>query len=248
MHRAQDSAGDCMRIITSILSLAVLMWVEAATAQKTYSLSVSRHRAVPALSEGEVKRILADASKMLQKNSRHNHDDDIACNVTFTLKGPVRTFASLDTPEVVDKDHIDAVHRVDSNVAGVDFRVKAVKEINFCRPGVDGPFQGCSFSPPDFRSIIVVHPKSHKDPQGRILSKYPDYLLWAHEFGHLTGLGHRDDEQLALMTRCPLNTQFFNVSNARVQVNSHECRRLLAGPGVRPPDPLDGTTVCRSPQ
>jgi hypothetical protein len=45
------------------------MWVEAASAQKTYSLSVSRHRPVPALSEGEVKGILADASKLLQKKS-----------------------------------------------------------------------------------------------------------------------------------------------------------------------------------
>ena len=33
-----------MRTITGILFLAVLMWVETASAQKVYSLSVSRHR------------------------------------------------------------------------------------------------------------------------------------------------------------------------------------------------------------
>ena len=237
-----------MRTSAGLLSLALLMWVEAASAQQTYSLSVSRHRAVPALSDGDVRRILADASRMLQKNPRHDGDDDVACNVTLTLKGSVGTFASPNTP-VVDRDNIDAVHRVDANVAGVDFHVKVVKEINFCRPDLPAePFVGCSFSPPDFRSMIVVHPKLHKDAQGRPLSRYPDHLLWAHEFGHLTGLGHRDDDQLALMTRCPLNTQFLNISDARVRVNSDECRRLLAGPGVRPPDPIPGTPACRSPR
>ena len=237
-----------MRTSAGLLSLALLMSVEAASAQQTYSLSVSRHRAVPALSDGEVRRILADASRMLQKNPRHDGDDDVACNVTLTLKGSVGTFASPNTP-VVDRDNIDAVHRVDANVAGVDFHVKVVKEINFCRPDLPAePFVGCSFSPPDFRSMIVVHPKLHKDAQGRPLSRYPDHLLWAHEFGHLTGSGHRDDDQLALMTRCPLNTQFLNISDARVRVNSDECRRLLAGPGVRPPDPIPGTPACRSPR
>lgn len=237
-----------MRTSAGLLSLALLMWVEAASAQQTYSLSVSRHRAVPALSDGDVRRILADASRMLQKNPRHDGDDDVACNVTLTLKGSVGTFASPNTP-VVDRDNIDAVHRVDANVAGVDFHVKVVKEINFCRPDLPaGGFVGCSFSPPDFRSMIVVHPKLHKDAQGRPLSRYPDHLLWAHEFGHLTGSGHRDDDQLALMTRCPLNTQFLNISDARVRVNSDECRRLLAGPGVRPPDPIPGTPACRSPR
>jgi hypothetical protein len=237
-----------MRTSAGLLSLALLMWGEAASAQQTYSLSVSRHRAVPALSDGDVRRILADASRMLQKNPRHDGDDDVACNVTLTLKGSVGTFASPNTP-VVDRDNIDAVHRVDANVAGVDFHVKVVKEINFCRPDLPAePFVGCSFSPPDFRSMIVVHPKLHKDAQGRPLSRYPDHLLWAHEFGHLTGSGHRDDDQLALMTRCPLNTQFLNISDARVRVNSEECRRLLAGPGVRPPDPIPGTPACRSPR
>jgi hypothetical protein len=215
------------------------MWVEAASAQKTHSLSVSRHRAVPALSEGEVNGILDGASKMLQKNSRHNDDKDVACNVTFTLKGPIRTFGSADTPEVVDKDHIAAVHRVDSDVAG-DFHVKVVKEIQFCRPDLPAglQFEGCSFSPPDFRSMIVVHPKLHKDSDGQIRPNFPDHLLWPHEFGHLTGLGHRR-EDFVLMTPCSL-TQFSNVPDTRVRVNRAECRCLLKGPAgcQLPPRPV----------
>jgi len=208
------------------------MWVEAAGAQQTYSVSVTLHRAVPALSEEDVKQILADASKMLQKNSGS------ACDVTFRLKGPVGTFASPDTP-IVDRHNIEAVHRVDSNVAGVDFRVKIVKEINFCRPDLpnpDGAFDGCSYFPPESRSIIVVHPKFHKNPRdlhGPPLSNYPDHLLWAHEFGHLTGLPHRRNE-FALMTPCSLS----DLSNTRVRVNRAECRRLLSGPGAPPPKPI----------
>jgi hypothetical protein len=205
-----------MRIIAGILFLAVLTWVEPASAQKVYSLSVSRHRAVPALTAGEVNVILAAASKMLQKNSTHNTDDDITCNVAFTLKRTIGVFGSPDTPDVVDAAHIDAVHRVDANVTGVDFHVKVVREIDFCRPGLIGPFEGCSYSPPDFRSMIVVHPRLH------IRHNYPDYLLWPHEFGHLTGLGHREDPN-ALMTPCPL------IKND-VQVNGRECQCLLGGP------------------
>jgi hypothetical protein len=235
-----------MRIVASILSLAVLMWVEAASAQSTYLVSVSRHRDVPDLSESQVKAILARASRMLRKDSTHN-DDDVSCDVTFTLKGQVGTFESPNTP-VVDEDNIRAFHHVDSNVAGVDFHVKIVKEIKFCRPGLPaGSSAGCSFSPPDSRSMILVHPKLHKDVHGRVLSNYPDHLLWAHEFGHLTGLGHRDDDELALMTRCPLNTQFSNISDARVRVNARECPQLLAGPGAQPADPLPGNPACRRP-
>jgi hypothetical protein len=231
-----------MRTIAAILAVAVLMWVEAAGAQTTYRLSVSRHTATPNLTEQEVRRILADASKMLQKSPRQNHDNnDVACDVTFTLHGPIGTFGSRDTPDVVKRANIRAVHRLDSNVAGADFHVKVVNEIKFCRRGVRGSSEGCSFSPPDFRSIIVVHPKSHT------VSDFPDRLLWAHEFGHLTGLGHRDDDPLALMTRCPLNTQFFNISDDRVRVSSQECDRLRAGPGVRPPRPLRGNPVCQQP-
>lgn len=212
-----------MRIITGILLLTVLMWVETASAQnetasaqKVYSLSVSRHRAVPALTAREVNVILAAASKMLQKDSTHHSDDDTACNVTFTLKGPVGTFGSPDTPDVVDEQHIAAVHQVDAKLTGVDFHVKVVREIDFCRPGLRGPFEGCSFSPPDFRSMIVVHPKLHIRPH------YPDNLLWPHEFGHLTGLGHREDPN-ALMTPCALTKN-------DVQVKRSECHCLRGGP------------------
>ncbi len=230
-----------IQIIALILSLAVLIWVETASAQTTHRLSVSRHHAVPPLSEGEVRTILARASKVLRKNSHHTSDDDFACDVTFRLKDPVRAFASPASP-IVDRDNIDAVHRVNSDLAGVDFGVKVVEEIRFCRPDLpnpDGLFDGCAFSPPDFRSIIVVHPELRTNPQhpdGPPLDKYPDHLLWAHEFGHLTGLPHRPD-RFALMTPCSL-TRFRNVPVTRVLVNRAECRHYRSGPGAQPAQAL----------
>jgi hypothetical protein len=217
-----------MKMIMAILFLALPMLADDASAQSTYLVSVSRHASLAKepLSEQDVRNILKGASEMLQKNSKSNGDTDVACNVTFSLKGPIRTFGSAGTStDIVDEQHRDAVHKVDSDVAGVDFHVKVVKEIMFCRPDLHGPFDGCSF-PPDFRSIIVVDPSNHKDQLPKHV-KYPDHLLWAHEFGHLTGLGHRHSSS-ALMTSCSV-AQLLSVT--RVQVDKAECRCLLGGPG-----------------
>jgi matrixin len=221
-----------MQIIMAVLPLALLMWVEIASAQdppKTYSVSVSVHKDLSEpLSDGDVEEILDKASKLLQKNSGH------ACGVAFTLKGPVRIFGSPATPAIVGKRHIKAVHRVGSDVAGADFHVKVVEEIGFCR-GKRGRANGCSF-PPKFRSIIVVHPKLHRNREGELVRNFPDHVLWAHEFGHLTGLGHRKDEH-ALMTNCGVNKD-------SVRVNEDDCRCLLRGPPGRGPCKLPPALWC----
>jgi hypothetical protein len=221
-----------MRIIAGIVSIAVLMWVETASAQKTYSLSVSRHNAVPELSAGEVEAILDRASKTLQKDSNHTGPNDVACNVAFKLNGPIRTFTSPAMP-IVDRNNIGAVHRVDSDVGGVDFHVKLVEKITFCRPDLPPKFrafEGCSYSPPNFRSMILVHPKLQP------VANYPDHLLWPHEFGHLTGLPHRRDPS-ALMTPCAL-------ADTSVQVSREECDHFLSGPGAQATKP---PIVCLDP-
>jgi len=230
-----------MQIIIAVVAL--LMWGHTASAQKEYSLSVSRHQDVPELSQAEVNAILDAASKMLQTNP------GVACNVKFTLRGAIGKFGSpntstADIPAKVDAAHIDAVHRVDSERNDVDFHVKLVEEIKpLCRIESQRGFNGCSW-PHAFRSIIVVHPKLHKDDRGRLLSerfpnkKFPDHLLWAHEFGHLTGLDHHQNPPDARMTdrdRFALMSSrdvfFFALEDSvdDAQVNRRECDCFVAG-------------------
>jgi hypothetical protein len=215
MRGAQESTAleMKMQIIMAILSLVLLIWTEPANAQKTYSASVSLHARVPApaLTDEEVKKILADASKLLQKDPGHadTDDEDVACNVTFTLKGSVGTFSAPPNPVLIEQSEIDVVHDVDAHL-DADFHIKVVDQILRCRDVRNG-YNGCAY-PPKSRSIIVVHPKMIQD--------VPAPVLWAHEFGHLAGLDHRKGDRHALM-RCG------GVSNASVRVNRYECRCLL---------------------
>jgi hypothetical protein len=211
--QASTALEMTMPIIIAILSVALLIWAEPANAQKTYSVSISSHTGVPALTEDDVKQILADAAKMLQKPPGHpDTDEDAACNVAFTLKGPVRTFASPSEPVLFDKSDIDAVQAVDADV-DADFHIKIVEKILFCRD-TPGEFHGCGY-PPQYRSITVIHPQRHA-------ANFPAHVLWAHEFGHLTGLGHRKDTD-ALM-KCG------GVTDTSVRLKRDECRCLLMGP------------------
>ena len=203
-----------MRIIAqtfiAIVCLGPLMWVDPASAQRTYSLTVSRHPDV-AISEAKVDEILAEASKVLQKNPGHvDTRDNVACNVTFRRNGPVRTFASPTAPKIIDSpEERNAVHRENADV-------KVVQKINFCR-GDPGEFAGCAWPPRAGRrliSMIVV-----RNPPAGVRGAG---ILWAHEFGHRTGLRHRN-EHLALMTICDLRTD-------QVQVRRRECDCFLSGP------------------
>lgn len=209
-----------LQTIIAIAYFALLTWVNPASAQQTYLLSVSRHPSVQ-ISDQKVDRILAVASKMLQKSFVHaDRPDEVACNVTFKRVGPVHTFASSDTPAIIKTESdLNAVHR--EKFDGSVVNVKIVKEIGFCR-GQLGEFRGCSW-PHDFRSIIVTADAKFSA------------LVWPHEFGHLTGLWHRDDPR-ALMSPCPLK-------KSNVHVTKNECDCLLLGPGgCNAPEPQPPAT------
>ncbi len=222
-----------MHIIIAVLALALLVWVEPASAQAKHTASVNRHHAVPpathtvsvsvhkdlseSLSAQQVKAILADASQALKTNPGY------ACPVTFKLKGKVRKFGSASRPVEIQNDaQKNAVHRVDFH-RPTDFHIKVVRTINSCIPNVSGGFAGCAWET-KYRSIIVVHPS--------LLPHLPHHIVWAHEYGHLAGLSHlTTPAPNALMSGCTLTP-------ANLQVTRKECRCLRLGPkGCGTPTP-----------
>jgi hypothetical protein len=196
--------------LTAILLLGLLPWVEPASAQtKEYSLTVSVHAAlVPRLTPAEIEQILKDASDLLKIDNN--------CDVEFKL-GSVQTHTG--PADIYDDVTLEAVHSVDADV-------KVVNSITFCT-GRTQTVWGCAWRPHDRRKTVIV--TNFVDPNLR-------GILWAHEFGHTTGLPHRmkhDTELLEpLMTGCEI--QAFTVL-----IDRDECDHFRAGPtGTYPPDPI----------
>jgi hypothetical protein len=208
LSRARGALGGGeMQVIIVIVCLGLLIWLEPARAQqaKTHLLTVGHHKNVE-ISDNDVKKILAEASKALEK-----------CKVVLKLKGSVGTFASTDTPAAVKNAATrDAVHRE-------NFDVKIVEHmLDFCR--VEALQAGCAWDPPpgkerpQYRSIIVANMSDAK-----LAGK-----IWAHEFGHMTGLPHRGDKNALMACR---------VEHA--QISKDECDCFRGGPAAcaREPEP-----------
>jgi hypothetical protein len=203
--------GTLRRI--GILLVGLLFWVEptsaqevrSSNAQKVYSLTVSIHEGLH-LTEQSTEEILDRASNLLQRNG---------CNVTFKFKGPVQTFTAQ---PITDASTLDVVHQVPADI-------KVVPRINFCAAGFKPEgYLGCAWRPEDRPRTVIVTPPA--------LGVGRDPMLWAHEFGHTTGLPHRNDEHnQALMTPCPIEP--FNW-----KIDEVECGHFLAGPAQSyPGDP-----------
>ena len=182
-----------MHKLISILFL-LLMWTQPANSNGvTHPLTVRHHSEVQ-LNEADVEQILKDASKLLKR-----------CNVTVTLRGSIEVFASPTAPAVISNEaDLEAVHSENGEV-------KVVKAIRFCRR--KGHFSGCAWRRYGRPSMIVTHSDETADIRD---------LLWAHEFGHATGLQHRLDDRSALMTPCAL---FYN----NVHITEKECRCFRLG-------------------
>jgi hypothetical protein len=214
------------QIIIAIVCLGLLIWVDPGSAQqiRTYSLTIGRHHKV-ALSADKVDKILAEASKVLKK-----------CNVALKRKGSVGTFASPNAEAIISNaTERDAVHRE-------NFDIKIVQLVRFCR--VEQPGQvGCAWDPPpspakqipQHRSIIVgvLADTTLIGPVSILTDTKLTGMIWAHEFGHRTGLPHRSDKN-ALMA-CKVE---------RARINQRECDCFRRGPGPCLDDPPEPAEQC----
>lgn len=162
------------------------------------------------LSEVEADGILAEMSNVL----RHfDGPDDIECNAAFCRDGAVEEYA-------IDDGVIDSEAEMNA-VAAVPQDIKVARNILFC--GGLGAFNGCRVG----NTFIVRRLSSGISAV--------DGINWAHEYGHVRGLGHRvPDDPNALMTNGTLP-----VSN---RVNPRECTAFRSGfssaaIGVTTPEP-----------
>jgi hypothetical protein len=214
-----------MQTIIGLGCLALLMmWVDPASASELVShpLTVSHHRKIAGLTVDKVRIILDEASKVVGR-----------CGVRFKLRQPLREFAFDDTPEHVrEKEDRDAVHKEGSVV-------KVVSTIRFCRSEELGLF-GCAWDPPPDdekrprrRSMIVVNPDGLPGDSDERLKRAG--VIWAHEFGHVTGLFHRA-QSTALMTACAPDIE-------TRKINRHECKCFRGGKGFCADDQEPSTPV-----
>jgi len=204
-----------------ILLLGLLLLAEPAGAQKVHPLTVGIHDLVSsdwgANPNERAKTILKENSNTLQQHG--------CPGVGFELNGEVTQFTSASAPaDIVDAPTLEKVHLV-------PFDVKVVRSIAFCVGKKVDPNTtiGCAWRPEGRpRTVIVTSLVSTK--QDNLA-----FVLWAHEFGHTTGLLHRfENRNLNLMSPCalaPFNTH----------VGKRECRHFVAGPVQHPPPGLGQT-------
>jgi hypothetical protein len=192
-------------------------------------LTVSVHPAVhPALKQDEIEGILKGMSDILQGKTDASRGNN--CKVEFKFDGftafiPAPPFTSAPA-EIKTADDLEAVHSVPADV-------KVVQHISFCvgEPRPKG-VPGCAWRQDGQRTVIVARdgflPGLGSPRHDRGIGP----VIWAHEFGHTTGLNHRYQEDRVsggsanLMTPCEL--QAFSQ-----QINQDECAHFRAGP--KPP-------------
>lgn len=187
-----------------VLVIAIIC-ADIALAQSATQLVTIRRHSTVALTNDRADQILKDASDALQVDDDGAASDDIACNVTLKRTMDVRPFATTAPSSVSSKADFDAVSAEDSFA-------KIVDSITYCG-GKSGSFAGCTTTPG--RNMVL---KVSGNNRG---------IVWAHEFGHATGLQHRPEPK-ALMTSVPLAPD-------QRYVNRSECDSYVNGPPVAAP-------------
>jgi hypothetical protein len=195
--------------------LGLALWTGPASAQEpvVHPLTVSIHATVlPKLAKlakldhtdikGIIEGILKHASDLLQNNN---------CNVGFELKGPINTFESAPA-DIKTADDLEAVHSVPADV-------KVVRSITFCVGQTNNEgFLGCAWRPEGRQKTVVVSIAGSLPGMGSASH------VWAHEYGHTTGLLHRFQAgNFSLMTPCVIQAY-------SAKINQDECNNFRAGP------------------
>jgi hypothetical protein len=181
-----------------------------------HALQVRRFTTTP-LTDAEATSILGNATTVLQTNDGAG---DVACAVQMSRSGGVTVFADGD-------GSIDSAAEFNALI-GLPGHIKAVNQINWCG-GLIPNVIGCA--PVPGNSLAIVR-----------FTASLEGILWAHEFGHNKGLGHRNDDANAVMNG--------TITSTRRRVTAAECTSFRAQPAVtlvaatvmpqeRPAPPMD---------
>jgi len=166
---------------------------------RTVQVTVQRHSTV-ALSDADADRILADMGTILQSD---DSPADVATPVRFVRNGPVQVLPANVPATIATAADLTALLNAGAGV-------KIVQAIRWCG-GPGGSIIGCA--PVGSPTVNVAAVRFTANQEG---------LIWVHEYGHNTGLGHRTDDPRAVM--------FPSVGVDHNVVNGAESASYLAGP------------------
>jgi hypothetical protein len=166
---------------------------------RTVQVTVWRHSTV-ALTDADADRILNDMGTILQSD---DSPADVATPVRFVRNGRVQVLPAAIPGVIQTEADLTALLNAGSGV-------KIVQAIRWCG-GPGGSIIGCA--PVGSPTVNLAAVRFTANQEG---------LIWVHEYGHNTGLGHRTDDPRAVM--------FPSVGVDHNVVNSAESASYLAGP------------------
>lgn len=109
---------------------------------------------------------------------RSDYSGDVGCCITVSRLGNARTFGSSGD----GLDSIDNSSELNAVLNNSVSRAKVVRQINYCGgPGFN--IIGCAYTPGDGMAVV------------RMSGLGTEAVLWIHEYGHNTGLGHVSDSR-----------------------------------------------------
>ena len=135
------------------------------------ALSYRNHAQVPSpMTDTRLDAVLAESNR---RAGRADYTGDVACCITVSRLGPGGTFGTAgDGLDFID-DSVELTAVLGNGVS----RVKVVRAINYCGgPGTN--IVGCAWTPGHGMAVV------------RLSSVGNEAILWIHEYGHNTGLGH----------------------------------------------------------
>ena len=172
----------------------------------SFSLRVARHIDQP-FSEEHVDSVFAEASSILQ--TVQTDCPDVACPVTFERYGAVDSF-DVGSAVITTEAQLDEVFEHPADIKIVTLMVGVCGSF---RPGDLAQVLGCAATG---ASVVIAHDAPSD--------------VWAHEWGHVQGLAHRDDCYTNIMHSVALETNAVNARERDAFLSPTPSYRFLKAP------------------